>query len=73
MSVFDKVSDWLDGVYESFGKFVSEHWVTYWVALAVVTAGGFLGHFFGWPFSLFVPGWFVFVGWIFKRKYEKYQ
>jgi cell division protein FtsX len=70
MSIFDKVSDWLNGVYGTFGKFVSENWKTYYAALAVVTAGGFLGHFFGWPFSLFVPGWFVFVGWIFKRKYE---
>lgn len=73
MSVFDNVSDWLNDIYESFGKFVSEHWFMYWVALAIVAAGGVIGDLFGWPFSLFVPGWFVLVGWVMKRKYDKSQ
>lgn len=69
--MFDKISKWLDGLYLTFGKFVSEHWKAYWIVLAIIAGGGFLGHFFGWPFSLFVPGWFVFVGWVMSRKYKK--
>jgi hypothetical protein len=58
-------------LFEKFGEFVDRHWFAYWVALAIVAGGGFLGHFFGWPFSLFVPGWFVFVGFVAKRKYNR--
>lgn len=69
--MFKKITDWLDEVYASFGKFVAEHWFTYWVALAIVAAGGFIGDFFGWPFSLFVPAWFVLVGYVLSRKYKR--
>jgi hypothetical protein len=73
MKFFDNITDWLEGVYSSFGKFVSEHWFMYWVVLAIIAAGGVIGDLFGWPFSLFVPGWFVLVGWVMKKKYDKSQ
>lgn len=71
MEIFKKVTEWLNGIYNSFGKFVSEHWFTYWVVAAIVAAGGIIGDLFGWLFSLIVPGWFVFTGWLMKKKYEK--
>lgn len=69
--MFEKITEWLNEIYATFGKFVAEHWVAYWGVLAIITAGGFIGHFFGWAFSLFVPAWFVFVGWVLSRKYKK--
>jgi asparagine N-glycosylation enzyme membrane subunit Stt3 len=73
MKIFDKVSKWLNKIYKKFGKFTSENWFAYWAVLVVVAAGGFMGYFLGWAFSLFVPAWCVFVGWMFKTKYEKSQ
>lgn len=73
MSIISKVTDWVEEVQGSFGKFVSENWKTYWVALAVIAGGGIIGDLFGWPFSLFVPGWFVLVGYVMKKKYDKSQ
>jgi hypothetical protein len=71
MEFLNKLSAWLNKKFEVFGQFVSENWVVYWVVLAIITAGGFIGHFFGWAFSLFVPGFFVYAGWLMKRKHEK--
>jgi len=71
MEFLNKVSDWLNGVYATFGRFVSEHWALYWAVLAIIALGGFIGHFFGWPFSLFVPGFFVYAGWLMKNRYER--
>ena len=65
-----KISDWLNEIYATFGKFVAEHWTAYWVVLAIISGGGFIGHFFGWAFSLFVPAWFLFVGFVLSRKYK---
>lgn len=73
MKIFDKVSEWLDKIYKKFGKFASEYWTEYWAVFAIIAAGGFIGHFLGWAASLFIPAWFVFVGWMFKKKYEKSQ
>ena len=73
MKFFDKINNWLNDVYATFGRFVSENWAVYWMVAAIIAFGGFIGHFFGWPFSLFVPAFFVYAGWLMKRKYEKSQ
>ena len=69
--MFEKITNWLDEIYATFGKFVAEHWFTYWVVAAIIASGGFIGHFLGWAFSLLVPAWFVFVGWALSKKYKK--
>jgi hypothetical protein len=73
MSIFDKATNWIEGIQNSFGKFVSQNWGIYWVALSVIAAGGIVGDLLGWPFSLFVPGWFLLVGYVMKKKYNKTQ
>ena len=71
MGLLNNVSDWLNSIYASFGKFVHEHWFVYWIVLAIISAGGFIGYYFGWAFSLFIPAWFLFIGYMFKVQYGK--
>jgi hypothetical protein len=71
MKFFDEISTWLNDVYATFGQFVSKNWAVYWLVAAIIAGGGIIGDLFGWPFSLFVPGFFVYAGWLMKRKYEK--
>lgn len=59
-----------------FGKFVSKHWFTYWlICVAIVFIGlvaVLFGGDFGWPLIGF-PAFFLGVGYLFKKKYEKLE
>jgi hypothetical protein len=58
--------NWIKQLQELSGK----NFKTIVFACVLVTAGGILATFFGWPFATFVPAWIVFVAFVLKKKYK---
>ena len=65
------LSDKINSLMEDLGKFAYEHWFSYWLVILAVMVGGILSAFFGWPFSVFVPLFILWVGFIARKQYKR--
>ena len=67
MSLTDRINSLL----LDLGKFVDEHWFTYWLVILCVAGGGLLSALFSWTFAIFVPLFILLVGYVARNKYKK--